>query len=81
METEKINETNRTTAAELRADAYANALTVEFPEGSGELVTYDEAAKMFNSYSAVDDNDTAAYLKQALKNAKAEIKKLFPDEE
>lgn len=81
METEKINETNRTTAAELRADAYANCLEVEFPEGSGELITFDEAAKYFNSYNAVGDERTAGYLREQMIAAKHKIKEQFPDED
>ena len=53
---------------------------VVFPEGSDELVTYDEAAKMYNSYNAVEDEYTASYLKGELKRVKAEIKRMFPDE-
>lgn len=53
---------------------------VVFPEGSEELVTYDEAAKMFNSYSAVGDNETAEHLRSEMIRVKAEIKRMFPDE-
>ena len=72
-------ETENKTPAELRKDAYESCLTVEFPAGSGKLVTFDDAAKMYNSYHAVGDAATAAYLQEQLIDAKRRIKEMFPD--
>lgn len=74
-------ETENKTPAELRKDAYESCLTVEFPAGSGEMVTFDEAAKMYNSYHAVGDTATASYLQNQLVEAKQRIKEMFPDTE
>jgi len=71
---------NEQSAAERRKDAYENCLTIEFPEGSGELITYDNAGKMHANYSAVGDADTATYLAQEMIKAKRYIKELFPDD-
>lgn len=69
-----------TTAAERRKDAYEHCIMIVFPEGGDELITFDDAAKMFNSYSAVGDVHTAEYLRSELVRVKAEIKRMFPDE-
>lgn len=71
---------NQSKAAELRKDAYEHCTMIVFPEGSDELITFDDAAKMYNSYNAVGDTETAEYLRSEMIRVKAEIKRMFPDE-
>lgn len=66
------------TQAEKRKDAYEHNAMIAFGE---DLITYDEAAKMFNSYNAVGDTDTAGYLREQLIAAKAAIREMFPEED
>lgn len=65
------------TPSELRQQAYETDPIISYND---KMVTVDEAEKLFWQYFP-EDNECCDELKTLIKNAKAQIREMYPDEE
>lgn len=64
------------TPSELRQQAYENDAIISYNE---KMITVDEAEKLFWQYFP-EDSECCDELKTLIKNAKAQIREMYPDE-
>lgn len=64
------------TPSELRQQAYENDAIISYND---KMMTVDEAEKLFWQYFP-EDNECCDELKTLIKNAKAQIREMYPDE-